>query len=266
MSLVLTQRSEAHAIVSLCSPPQNALTAALFRELDVALDAIESDSAVRVVIVTGDGRFFSSGADLHVVAADDLSGLTELLAVGRQVLRRIERFSRPVIAALNGHAFGGGLEIALACHFRIVDHGALLALTESNLGLIPGLDGIERLVGLVGRAHALDCLIFGKRLTATKAAALGLASQVSPRGRVLDDARALAVELSGRSATATRLIIEAVDDAARRGPVATPSLDPRATEACLAAARSEEARLAVRRLLASPPQSQQDPSREERAE
>jgi enoyl-CoA hydratase/carnithine racemase len=226
------------------------------------LDELEADPALRALILTGTGRFFSSGVDPQVLAAEDLSALAELLTVGRQVLRRIERFPRPIIAAVNGHAFGGGLEIALACHFRILDHGALLGLTESNLGLIPGLDGIERFVALVGRGRALDYLIFGKRLTAATAAAIGLASQVSQRNRVLDDAAALAAELSGRSQTATRLLLDAVHHV----PGATPALDRRTTEACLEAARSEEARQAVRRLLAAPPEIDRDPSREERAE
>ncbi len=214
------------------------------------LDELEADPTLRALIVTGTGRFFSSGVDPQVLAAEDLSALAELLTVGRQVLRRIERFPRPIIAAVNGHAFGGGLEIALACHFRVLDHGAVLGLTESNLGLIPGLDGIERLVALVGRGRALDYLIFGKRLTATTAAAIGLASHVSQRNRVLDDAGALAAELSGRSQTATRLLIDAVHHV--QGP--TPALDHRTTAACLEAARSEEARQAVRRLLAMAPE------------
>jgi len=226
------------------------------------LDELEADPAVRALILTGKGRFFSSGVDLHVLAAEDLSVLAELLTVGKKVLRRIERFPRPVIAAVNGHAFGGGLEIALACHFRILEHGALLGLTESNLGLIPGLDGVERLVALVGRGRALDCLIFGKRLTATTAAAMGLASQVSQRNRVLDDAGAFAAELSGRSQTATRLLLDAVHHL----QVSTPSLDRHTTEACLEAARSEEARRAVRGLLATSPEIDRDQLREERAE
>lgn len=246
--------------MSFCRPPQNALTTELFRELEVALDELEADPALRALIITGTGRFFSAGVDPHVL--EDLAALAELLAVGRQVLRRIERSPRPIIAAINGHAFGGGLEIALACHFRIVDHGALLGLTESNLGLIPGLDGIERLVALVGRARALDYLIFGKLLTAATAATVGLASQVSQRNRVLDDAGALAAELSGRSQTAVRLLLDAVHHV--QG--STPALDRRTDEACLEAARSEEARHAIQRLLATPPAIDRDPSRDERAE
>jgi enoyl-CoA hydratase/carnithine racemase len=248
--------------VSFCRPPQNALTTDLFRELDVVLDELEADHALRALIITGTGRFFSSGVDPHILAADDQSALAELLTVGRRVLQRIERSPRPIIAAVNGHAFGGGLEIALACHFRILDHGALVGLTESNLGLIPGLDGIERLVALVGRGRALDYLIFGKLLTATTAATIGLASRVSQRNRALDDAGALAAELSERSQTATRLLLDAVHHV--QG--STQALDRRANEACLESARSEEARQAVRRLLAAPSEIERDPSHGERAE
>jgi len=209
-TLALT-REESFAIVTLNRPPVNAISDALMREVEAALGEIENDAAVRSVILTGAGdRIFCAGADLgSAFAGGDVEALIEL---GHRVLRRIERFPKPVIAAMNGHALGGGCEMAMACHFRLLKETARMGQTESNLGIIPGYGGSQRLPRLIGRTKALEFLILGTQVPAAECLALGLVNRVCRDGQTLDDARALARQIATRPPIATRLLIEAVDD------------------------------------------------------
>jgi enoyl-CoA hydratase/carnithine racemase len=166
---------------------------------------------VRSVVVTGSGdRIFCAGADLgSAFAGGDVTGF---LRLGNGVLRRMERFGKPIIAAMNGHALGGGCEIAMACHFRVLKETARMGQTESNLGIIPGYGGTQRLPRLIGRTKALEYLILGSQLPAPECLARGLVNRLSKEGEVLNDAKALARQLATRPPIATRLLIEAVDD------------------------------------------------------
>jgi enoyl-CoA hydratase/carnithine racemase len=209
-TLALT-REESFAIVTLNRPPVNAISDTLMREVEAALGEVEGEDAVRSVIVTGAGdRIFCAGADLGSAFAGGDVG--ELIRLGHRVLRRIERFPKPVIAAMNGHALGGGCEIAMACHFRLLKESARMGQTESNLGIIPGYGGSQRLPRLIGRTRALELLILGTQVPAAECLALGLVNRVSRDGQTLDDARALARQIAKRPPVATRLIIEAVDE------------------------------------------------------
>jgi enoyl-CoA hydratase/carnithine racemase len=198
-------------LITLDRPPANAISAQLMRELNTALDGFEADGAVRAVIITGAGdRIFCAGADLgSAFAGGDVESFVRF---GTGVVRRIERFSKPVIAALNGHALGGGCEIAMACHFRLLRQGARMGQTESNLGIIPGYGGTQRLPRLIGRTKALEYLILGTQIPAEECLALGLVNRICAEGQTLDEARALARQLAERAPVATRLLIEAVDD------------------------------------------------------
>lgn len=169
------------------------------------------DDAVRSVIITGAGdRIFCAGADLG--SAFSGGGVGDFIAFGNQVLRRIERFPKPVIAALNGHALGGGCEIAMACHLRILKETARMGQTESNLGIIPGYGGTQRLPRLIGRTKALEFMILGTQIPAAECLALGLVNRLAREGETLDEARAMARLIARRPPVATRLIIQAVDD------------------------------------------------------
>jgi len=204
-------REENFAIITLNRPPANAINEQLMRELNDALDSVAGDDTVRSVIITGAGeRIFCGGADLG--SAFSGGGIDMFIRFGNAVLRKIERFPKPVIAAVNGHATGGGCEISMACHFRLIKETARIGQTESNLGLIPGYGGSQRLPRLVGRTKALEMLILGTLIPAPEALALGLATRLSKEGETLNDARALARQLGKRPPVATRLIIEAVDD------------------------------------------------------
>ncbi|MBI2153964.1 MAG: enoyl-CoA hydratase/isomerase family protein [Candidatus Rokubacteria bacterium] len=209
-TLTLT-REESYAVITLNRPPANAINEQLMRELDAALTALEKDAAVRSVIITGSGdRIFCGGADLG--SAFSGGGVEEFVRYGTGVLRRIERFPKPVIAAVNGHATGGGCEIAMACHFRILKETARIGQTESNLGIIPGYGGTQRLPRLIGRTKALEYLILGTQIPAPEALQLGLVNKLSKEGETLNDAKALAGQIGKRAPIATRLILQAVDE------------------------------------------------------
>jgi enoyl-CoA hydratase/carnithine racemase len=204
-------REESFAVVTLNRPPANAISEPLMQELLEALGAVEGDDAVRSVIITGAGdRIFCAGADLG--SAFSGGSVEVFIRFGNGVLRRIERFPKPVIAALNGHALGGGCEIAMACHLRILKETARMGQTESNLGIIPGFGGTQRMPRLIGRTKALEFMILGTQVSAPECLALGLVNRLSKEGATLDDAKALARQIGKRPPIATRLIIEAVDD------------------------------------------------------
>jgi len=207
---LILAREESYAIVTLNRPPANAINEQLMRELDTALTELEKDAAVRSVILTGAGdRIFCGGADLG--SAFSGSNLEDFIKFGTGVLRRIERFPKPVIAAVNGHAMGGGCEIAIACHLRVMKETARIGQTESNLGIIPGYGGTQRLPRLIGRTKALEFLILGTQIPAPEALQLGLVNRLSKEGETLNDAKALARQLGARAPIATRLILQVVD-------------------------------------------------------
>ncbi len=208
---LLFEREENFVVVTLNRPPANAINEKLVTELNDALASVEEDESVRAVIITGaGGRIFCGGADLG--SAFSGGNVDVFIRFGNTVMRRIERFPKPVIAAVNGHATGGGCEIAMACHLRIVKETARMGQTESNLGIIPGYGGTQRLPRLIGRTKALEMLLLGSMITGPEALALGLATRLAKEGETLDDAKALARQLGKRAPIATRLIIEAVDD------------------------------------------------------
>jgi len=205
------EREEAFVVVTLNRPPANAINEKLVTELNDALNSVEHDDGVRAVILTGAGdRIFCGGADLG--SAFSGGSVDVFIRFGNSVMRKIERFPKPVIAAVNGHATGGGCEIAMACHFRLLKETAKMGQTESNLGIIPGYGGTQRLPRLVGRTKALEFLILGSLIPAQECLALGLVNRLSKEGETLNDAKALARQLAKRAPIATRLLIEVVDD------------------------------------------------------
>ncbi|MBI3629539.1 MAG: enoyl-CoA hydratase/isomerase family protein [Candidatus Rokubacteria bacterium] len=208
---LLVTREETFAVVTLNRPPANAISEQLVRDLDAAMTELAADGAVRSVIVTGAGdKIFCAGADLG--SAFSGGTVEDFIRFGNGVLRKIERFGKPVIAALNGHALGGGCEIAMACHLRILKETARMGQTESNLGIIPGYGGTQRLPRLIGRTKALEYMILGTQIPAPECLALGLVNKLSKDGETLNEAKAMARLIARRPPVATRLIIRAVDE------------------------------------------------------
>jgi len=204
-------REESYALITLNRPPANAISEQLITEVNAALNSVHADDSVRAVIITGAGdKIFCGGADLG--SAFSGGDVEQFIRFGNSVMRKIERFPKPVIAALNGHAMGGGMEIAMACHLRLMKETARMGQTESNLGIIPGYGGTQRLPRLIGRTKALEFLILGTQIPAAECLALGLVNRLSKEGETLNDARVLARQLGKRAPLATAAIIRAVDE------------------------------------------------------
>jgi enoyl-CoA hydratase/carnithine racemase len=208
---LLLDREESFAVITLNRPPANAISEPLIRELNAALSSVQTDDSVRVVIITGSGdRIFCGGADLGSAFAG--GDVETFIRFGNSVMRKMERFPKPIIAAINGHAMGGGCEIAMACHLRLLKETARMGQTESNLGIIPGYGGTQRLPRLIGRTKALEYLLLGTQIPAAECLALRLVNRLCKDGETLNDAKALARQLAKRAPLATAAIIRAVDE------------------------------------------------------
>jgi enoyl-CoA hydratase/carnithine racemase len=208
---LILDREDAIAVITLNRPPANAISEALIAELNAALNAVRSDDTVRAVVLTGSGdRIFCGGADLgSALSGDDVEAF---IRFGNSVMRKIERFPKPIVAAINGHAMGGGCEIAMACHLRLLKDTARMGQTESNLGIIPGYGGTQRLPRLIGRTKALEFLLLGTQIPAAECLALGLVNRLCKEGETLNEAKALARQLARRAPLAMAAIIRAVDE------------------------------------------------------
>src|ERR1700694_2300335 len=179
-----SEREESFALITLNRPPANAISEQLVRDLAAALSSVEHDDGVRAVIITGAGdRIFCAGADLG--SAFSGGDMRDFIRFGNGVLRKIERFSKPVIAAMNGHALGGGCEIAMACHLRLLKETARMGQTETNLGIIPGFGGTQRMPRLIGRTKALEFMLLGAQVPAAECLALGLVNRLTKEGETL---------------------------------------------------------------------------------
>jgi enoyl-CoA hydratase len=190
----------------------NALNDTVIEELGQAVGAVEADEAVRGVIVTGAGpKAFVAGADIAELSRQGpLDGKARAL-VGQAVFRRLERLGKPVIAAVNGFALGGGCELAMACHIRIASDRARFGQPEVKLGIGPGYGGTVRLPRLVGRGRALELLLTGEVIDAQEAHRIGLVNRVVPADRLLAEAEALLRTILANGPLAVRLCLEAVD-------------------------------------------------------
>lgn len=216
-TFLITETDGPIGVVTLNRPKANALSRELLEELGAAIAAFEADSAVRAVIITAPGdRFFSAGADIPSLQQSLINPLAAegLLAQGLKTFAAIEACSKPVIAAVNGLAVGGGCELTLACHVRIASEKASFGQPEINLGVIPGWGGCHRLPRLIGYARAMDWLLTGRTVTAQEALEAGLALKVTPPEGLMPAAKELATALAVKPAPAVRAILEALHEIA----------------------------------------------------
>ncbi|HEX2440214.1 MAG TPA: enoyl-CoA hydratase-related protein [Methylomirabilota bacterium] len=245
----LLTREDGFAVITLNRPPANAISEELIRELNAALNELRDDATVRALIITGAGdRIFCGGADLG--SAFSGGDVEAFIRFGNSVMRKMERFPKPIIAAINGHAMGGGCEIAMACHLRLLKETARMGQTESNLGIIPGYGGTQRLPRLIGRTKALEFLLLGTQIPAAECLSLGLVNRLSKEGETLDDAKALARQLAARAPLATAAILEAVDEGLE-APMAR-SIDVE-IDAFMPTLRSEDAAEGIQAFFAKRP-------------
>jgi enoyl-CoA hydratase len=210
---IRVDRRDPIATVTINRPDKlNALNAATIAEVRLAFEALRPDGDVRGVILTGAGeKSFIAGADIAELAQmTPLSGI-EVSRSGQDTLRLIETMPKPVLAAVNGFALGGGLEFALACHIRIASENAKLGLPEVKLGIIPGYGGTIRLPRVVGRGRALELILTGEMIDAQEAFRIGLVNRVVAQGDLLATAEQLLKKVSANGPVAVALAIQAVD-------------------------------------------------------
>lgn len=200
MGFVTKSIEDRVAVLTINKPPANALSSALIQELSSIFDELKHDENVRAVVLKGEGRFFSAGADIKefttINTADDFSQLAEN---GQVIFEKIEQFSKPVIASIHGAALGGGLELAMACHIRYVAENAKLGLPELQLGLVPGFAGTQRLPRYVGMAKAAEMLFTSEPISGKKAVQWGLANAAFPEEELHEVSINLARKIAAKS-------------------------------------------------------------------
>ena len=209
---LLLERRGAVTVLSIHRPAVlNALNRATLGEIETAARGFIDDPTAGALIVTGSGeKSFISGADINELAVLDPRGAEEISRFGQRVLDTLERSPKPVIAAINGYAFGGGCELALACHMRLASENAVLGLPEVSLGIIPGYGGTQRLPRLIGAGRALELMLSAGRVKADEAFRLGLVNRVVPQAQLLDEAVKLAEQILKNGPLAVSAVLEAV--------------------------------------------------------
>ena len=211
---ILLSQKEALAIITINRPKKlNALNKATIEELHEAFQVLAKDSSVKVIVITGSGeKAFVAGADISEFAHFTVDNGGKLAAKGQEMLFNfIENFSIPVIAAVNGFALGGGLELAMACHFRVASDNAKMGLPEVSLGVIPGYGGTQRLPQLIGKGNAMELIMTAGMISAEKAAALGLVNYVTTLEELMPLVEKLAGKIMRNSSVAISAAIKAVN-------------------------------------------------------
>lgn len=212
MENVRTENKDGVLVITIDRPKVlNALNAQTVAEIGEAFAAAREDDSVRCVIVTGSGeKAFVAGADINELA--QMTPITGKATAerGQRVFRAIEKFPKPVIAAINGFALGGGCELALACHIRIASEKAQMGLPEVTLGIIPGYGGTQRMARLLGKGKALELILTGDRIGAAEAERIGLVNKVVPADQLMTAAEEMARTIAKRGPLAVSAAIEAV--------------------------------------------------------
>ncbi|NTW85296.1 MAG: hypothetical protein HGB30_03930 [Holophagaceae bacterium] len=214
MTFTLVEKADRIAWVTLNRPEKlNALNNEVLEELEGIFADLEQDAEVGVVVLTGAGeKAFVAGADIAELRTLDTAGARVQALRGQAVYQRIESLPKPVIAAVNGFALGGGCELALACHIRIASETARFGLPEVSLGLIPGYGGTQRLPRLVGKGVALDMILSGDMVPAADALRMGLVSRVVPAADLKAAATKLAKTILSRGPLALRSALACVNE------------------------------------------------------
>jgi len=206
-TFIIYEKSEGVATLTLNRPEAlNAFSKDVVKEALDALEDAKMDDSVRVVVLTGAGeKAFSAGADIKTMKGTNALKARELSLMGESLCLAIENHPKPVIAAINGYALGGGLEVSMACDFRIASETARVGQTEINIGLIPGWGGTQRLTRLIGMTKAKELIFTGKIIEAKTAEQLGILNMVVPAGDFKAAVRQFALDLAGKAPVALRV-------------------------------------------------------------
>lgn len=206
---LITEINHGIAEITITRPPANALSSSLIKALSKQLDELEDNRDVKVILLKGEGRFFSAGADIkEFTTVPSAEEFVKLSRYGQELFTRMERFKKPIIAAIHGAALGGGLELAMGCHIRFVSKEAKLGLPELQLGLIPGFSGTQRLPMLVGKAKATEMLLTSEPITGDEAVQFGLANQAYPEDELFEKAYKVARKIASKSAVSIQATLE----------------------------------------------------------
>jgi enoyl-CoA hydratase len=207
LNTLLEEKKGSVGIITLNRPQKmNALNSQLLGELSELLDMYESDGSIKALVLTGSGKAFCAGGDISVNDANDdaLAAFVKFSRLTRETFHKIEIFKKPVIAAINGFAFGGGLEFALCCDLRVASEKAKMGLTETKLGVVPGAGGTQRLPRLIGTGLAKQLVFTAGIITGAEAYRIGLVNAVVPQEECLNKAVELAEEISVRAPLAVQ--------------------------------------------------------------
>lgn len=209
MSFLHVNVEDRVAVITIDKAPANALSSAVLKELSFVLDELKNQEEVRVILLRGEGRFFSAGADIkEFTTVETGEEFARLAQFGQDLFEKMETFPKPIIAAIHGAALGGGLELAMGCHIRLVTKTAKLGLPELQLGLIPGFAGTQRLPRLVGSAKAFEMLFTSDPLTGDEAVRWGLANHAFEEESLMDEAFKMAKKISQKGPISVASVIE----------------------------------------------------------
>jgi len=200
------------ALITLNRPDKlNALNAQTVNDLDTVFDELKDNDEVYVIILTGSGeKAFVAGADISELNKLDMITAKEFSERGQAVFNKIENFDKPVIAAVNGFALGGGCELALACHIRLASESAKFGQPEVNLGIIPGYGGTQRLARLINAGRAIEYILTADMIDANDAYRIGLVNKIYPANELIESAMKMAKKIAGKGQQAIRLAIKAI--------------------------------------------------------
>ena len=204
---IIYEKSGGIATITLNRPEAlNAFSKEVIEEILKALEDVKADENTRVVILTGAGeKAFSAGADIKAMKGMNALKARELSLMGEKLCDALENLEKPVIAAINGYALGGGLEVAMACDIRIASENARMGQTEINIGLIPGWGGTQRLTRLIGKTKAKELIFTGKIVDAKTAEQLGIVNMVVPTEKFREAVQQFAVELASKAPVALKV-------------------------------------------------------------
>lgn len=234
------EKEDRITIVTINRPPVNALNTEVVLEIEQVFEELAKDDELRVIVLTGAGKAFVAGADINEMKDFDPIHAREFAQNGHRALNKIEGINKPVIAAINGYALGGGCEIALACDFRIMADNAKIGQPEVNLGIIPGFGGTQRLSRLCGTGIAKELIYTGEPIDANEALRIGLVNKVVPQDKLLAIAKEIAHKIASKGPRAIRMAKLTINQGIDTNLHSANSLEIRQFSACFGSPEPKE--------------------------